>query len=61
METYRSLASAEIVPVLADGSRPKGWHKALGRILPLKAVEKLRPTRDEIISATGMTRPSCST
>ena len=43
VETYRSLANGEIIPVHADGSRPRGRRKALGRILPLKAVEKLRP------------------
>ena len=59
VETYRSLANGEIVPVHADGSRPRGRRKALGRILPLKAVEKLRPARDEIIIATGVTLRNC--
>ena len=54
VETFRSLANGEIVPVQADGTRPKGRRKACGRILPLKAVEKLRPARDEIIIATGL-------
>ena len=54
VETFRSLANGDIVPVQADGSRPKGRRKALGRILPLKAVEQLRPARDEIIIATGV-------
>ncbi len=59
VETYRSLANGEIIPVHADGSRPRGRRKALGRILPLKAVEKLRPARDEIIIATGVTLRNC--
>ena len=59
VETHRSLANGEIVPVLADGTRPKGRRKAPGRILPLKAVEKLRPARDEIISATGIKLRNC--
>ena len=59
VETYRSLASGEIIPVHADGSRPRGRRKALGRILPLKAVQKLRPARDEIIIATGVKLRNC--
>ena len=54
VETYRSLACGDIVPVQVDGSRPKGRRKARARILPLKAVERLRPARDEIIIATGI-------
>ena len=59
VETFRSLANGDIVPVQADGSRPKGRRKACGRILSLKAVEQLRPARDEIIIATGV-RQRCS-
>ncbi len=54
VETYRSLADGDIVPVQADGSRPKGRRRAGARILPLKAVEQLRPARDQIIIATGL-------
>ena len=54
VETFRSLANGDIVSVQADGSRPKGRRKARARILPLKAVERLRPARDEIIIATGI-------
>ena len=54
VETFRSLANGDIVPVQADGSRPKGRRKPRARVLPLKAVEKLRPARDEIIIATGV-------
>ena len=56
VETYRSLACGDIVSVEADGTRPKGRRKARARILPLKAVEQLRPARDEIIIATGLRR-----
>ena len=54
VETYRSLADGDIVPVQADGSRPKGRRKARARILPLKTVKQLRPARDQIIIATGL-------
>ena len=42
VETFRSLANGEIVPVEADGTKPMGRRKARARILPLKAVEKLQ-------------------
>ena len=59
VETYRSLANGEIIPIQVDGTRPKGRRKALGRILSLKAVKKLRPARDEIIIATGVKLRNC--
>ena len=59
VETFRSLANGDIVPVQADGSKPKGRHKARGRILTLTAVERLRPARDQIIIATGIKRRDC--
>ena len=59
VEVFRSLASGEIVPVQAGGSKPNGRRKPRGRILPLKAVEKLRPARDEIIIATGVKLRNC--
>ena len=59
VEVFRSLADGEIVPVDADGSRPNGRRRARGRILSLKAVEKLRPARDEIIIATGVNLRNC--
>ena len=59
VETFRSLANGDIVPVQADGSKPGGRRKARGRILPLKAVEQLRPARDEIIIATGVKLRHC--
>ena len=59
VQTFRSLANGDIVPVQADGSKPKGRRKARGRILTLKAVERLRPARDQIIIATGVKRRDC--
>ncbi len=59
VETYRSLASGEIIPVGTNGSKPNARSRARGRILPLKAVEKLRPARDEIIIATGVPLRNC--
>ena len=53
VEKFRSLGNGDIVPVQADGTKPKGRRKARGTILPLKAVEKMRPDRDEIIIARG--------
>ena len=54
IQRFRSLADGDIVPVRADGTRPKGRRKARLTIASLKAVEKMRPARDEIIIATGI-------
>ena len=59
VEKFRSLANGDIVPGHADGDKPKGRRKAPGTILPLKAVEKMRPARDEIIIATGVKLRDC--
>ena len=59
VQTFRSLANGDIVPVQADGTTRKGRRKARGRILTLKAVERLRPARDQIIIATGVKRRDC--
>ena len=59
MEKFRSLANGDIVPVHAEGTKPKGRRKARGVIVPLKAVEKMRPARDEIIIATGVKLRDC--
>ena len=56
---YRSRANGDIVPVDADGARPKGRRRARPGILSLREVEKLRPARDEIIVATGVTLRDC--
>ena len=59
VQRFRSLASGDIVPVLADVTKRKGRRKARGTIVPLKAVEKMRPARDEIIIATGVKLRDC--
>ena len=43
VETFRSLANGDTVPVQTDRTKPKGRRKARGTVLPLKAVEKTRP------------------
>ena len=42
-----------------DGARPRGRRRARPRIVSLKALENLRPARDEIIIATGMNLRDC--
>ena len=59
VEKFRSLANGDIVPVHADPAKPKRRRKAHGTILPRKAVEKMRPARDEIIIATGVKLRHC--
>ena len=59
VEKYRSLANGDIVPVPIVEPKPKGRRKARRMIVPLKAVEKLRPARDEIIIATGVRLRHC--
>ncbi len=57
--TFRSLANGEIIPVQAGGTKPKGRRRERGTILPRKAVEDMRPARDEIIIATGVKLRHC--
>ena len=59
VQRFRSLASGDIVPVRADVTKQKGRSKARGTFVPLKAVEKMRPARDEIIIATGVKLRDC--
>ena len=59
VETFCSLANGEIIPVQTAATNPKDRRKARGTILPLKAVEAMRPARDEIIIATGVKLRSC--
>ena len=54
---YISKADGEIVPVHA--AKPKGRRKARGTIVTAKALEKMRPARDEIIIATGVKLRGC--
>ena len=56
IQRFVSRANGDIVPVHAGDPRRKGWRGARGTIVPLKAVEKMRPARDEIIIATGVKR-----
>jgi len=59
IQRYRSQADGDIVPIDANGLRPKGRRKPRPTIVSLKAVEKLRPARDEIIIATGIKLRNC--
>ncbi len=59
MEKFCSLANGDIVPVHTDGTNPNGRRRVWGTILTLKAVEKMRPARDEIIIATGVKLRDC--
>lgn len=58
VQTFRSLANGDIVPVQPVGTAPKGSRKARRSVVTAKAVEKMRPARDQIIIATGVTRRS---
>ncbi len=57
LERFRSLANGEIVPVRSGGTAQKGRRKARGTIVTAKALEEIRPARDEIIIATGKEIP----
>ena len=59
VQRYRSRANGDIVPVDADGARPKGRRRARPAVVSLEEVEKLRPARDEIIVATGVKLRNC--
>ena len=56
IQRFVSRANGDIVPVHAGEHGRKGRRRARGAIVPLKAVEKMRPARDEIIIATGVKR-----
>ena len=59
VQPYLSQANGDIVPLDADGAKPKGRRKPLPTIGTLKAVEKMRPASDEIIVATGIRLRNC--
>ena len=59
IQHYLSRANGDIVPVDDDGARPKGRRRARPGIVSLKALEDLRPARDEIIVATGVNLRDC--
>ena len=52
VERYRSAASGEIKP-LVEG-QAKGGRRQKRQIMSLRTVRRLRPARDEIIIATGI-------
>ena len=59
IQRYLSRADGDIVPVDADGARPKGRRKPRPAIASLRAVKRMRPARDEIIIATGIKLRNC--
>ena len=59
IQRYLSRADGDIVPVDADGARPRGRRKPRPAIASLRAVKQMRPARDEIIIATGIKLRNC--
>ncbi len=59
VERFRSLANGKIVPAQSSGAARKGQRKARGTIVTAKALEEMRPARDEIIIATGIKLRHC--
>ena len=59
VERYVSKADGEIVPVQSGGTARKGRRKVRGTVVSLKALEEMRPARDEIIIATGFKLRHC--
>ena len=59
IQRYLSRANGDIVPVDAEGARPKGRRRPRPTVASLKQVENLRPARDEIIIATGIKLRHC--
>ena len=45
VQRFRSMANGDIVPVHADGTKPKGRRKARPTTLSVKAVEKIQAVR----------------
>ena len=54
VERFRSMADGEIRRRTGDEPPAKGRRKAKGEIVSLRAVQQMRPARDEIIVCTGM-------
>ena len=54
VERFRARADGDIVPVDAGGQKDRRGKRRT--VVSLKAVEKMRPARDEIIVATGISR-----
>ena len=54
VERYQAMADGDIRRAPGDSAPAKGKRKAKRMIVSLKAVQKLRPTRTEIIICTGL-------
>ena len=59
IQRYLSRANGDIVPVNADGTKPKGRRRPRPTIASLQEVENIRPARGEIIIATGIKLRNC--
>ena len=59
IQRYLSRANGDIVPVDAEGARPKSRRRPRPTVPSLKQVESLRPAREEIIIATGIKLRHC--
>ena len=59
VERFRSYADGRIEPSGAGGKPPKGRRRSRPEIASRKAVEQMRPARDEIIVATGLRLRHC--
>ena len=54
VERYRAMADGDIRRAPDDAAPAKGRRKAKRTVVSLKAVQKLRPARTEIIVCTGL-------
>ena len=54
VERYRAMADGDIRRAPGDAAPAKGRRKAKRTVVSLKAVQKLRPARTEIIVCTGL-------
>ena len=54
VERFRSMADGEIRRRTGDEPPAQGRRKAKGEIASLRAVQRMRPARNEIIVCTGM-------
>ena len=60
VERFRSYADGRIEPAGAGGKPQSGRRRPRPEVATRKAVEKMRPARDEIIIATGLRLRHCS-
>ena len=54
VERYRAMADGDIRRAPGDAAPAKGRRKAKRTVVSLKAIQKLRPARTEIIVCTGL-------